>query len=85
MNRNCFKCGEEIPAGRLKALPNAKTCVKCSGTSMKRSVTITGGEKEDTYNDIVFLSQAQYEDYFGKDQGSYMPDPDDEVDYQDEA
>jgi hypothetical protein len=28
--RFCLKCGEEIPAGRLKAIPNATTCVEHS-------------------------------------------------------
>jgi RNA polymerase-binding protein DksA len=26
----CAKCGEEIPAKRLKALPYATTCVRCA-------------------------------------------------------
>lgn len=29
----CIKCGEEIPAGRVKALPNIKVCVGCSTTN----------------------------------------------------
>ena len=28
--RNCAKCGCEIPALRLEALPNTTTCVGCS-------------------------------------------------------
>lgn len=28
--RNCCKCGCEIPALRLEALPNTTTCVGCS-------------------------------------------------------
>jgi hypothetical protein len=28
--RNCCKCGCEIPALRLEALPDTTTCVKCS-------------------------------------------------------
>lgn len=28
--RNCCKCGCEIPAMRLEALPNTTTCVGCS-------------------------------------------------------
>jgi hypothetical protein len=27
---NCVKCKQSIQEGRLKALPNTKTCVKCS-------------------------------------------------------
>ena len=28
--RNCINCKDPIQEGRLKALPNAQTCVKCS-------------------------------------------------------
>jgi len=72
---NCFKCGEPIPEGRLKAIPTTKVCVNCSGVSKKRSVTITGGEGEDTYNDIVIMTQREYEDYFGPEAGNTsLPD-----------
>jgi hypothetical protein len=75
MTVNCFKCNEPIPEGRLKAIPTTKVCVSCSGVSMKRSVTVTRGEKEDTYNDIVFMSQREYEDHFGPEEGSpSLPD-----------
>lgn len=63
----CVKCKQEIPEGRLKALPGATTCVSCSSSKMKRSVTITGGEGEDTYNDIIILEADEYEKIYGKD------------------
>lgn len=63
----CVKCKQEIPEGRLKALPGATTCVNCSSSKMKRSVTITGGEGEDTYNDIIILEADEYEKIYGKD------------------
>ena len=63
----CIKCKQEIPEGRLKALPGATTCVNCSSSKMKRSVTITGGEGEDTYNDIIILEADEYEKIYGKD------------------
>jgi len=28
--RICQACGQEIPAGRVEALPNVKYCIKCS-------------------------------------------------------
>jgi hypothetical protein len=34
---------------------------------MKRAVTITKGEGEDTYNDIVIMDHEVYVDIFGKD------------------
>ncbi len=57
---NCVKCKQPIPAGRLKALPNAKTCVACSNSKMVRSITTTNGEGEDTWNDIVFVPEDVY-------------------------
>lgn len=63
----CIKCKQEIPEGRLKALPGATTCVNCSSSKMKRSVTITAGEGEDTYNDIIILEADEYEKIYGKD------------------
>jgi hypothetical protein len=65
---------EPIPEGRLKLFQPLKYAF-CSGVSKKRSVTITGGEGEDTYNDIVIMSQREYEDYFGPEEGSpSLPD-----------
>lgn len=61
MGKNCIRCGESIPEGRLKILPNATTCVNCSTTKMKRSITITAGEREDTYNDIIIVEADDYE------------------------
>src|SRR6185436_17262238 len=31
LQRECDNCGENIPAKRLEALPNAKFCIKCQG------------------------------------------------------
>lgn len=67
---NCVKCGEVIPEGRLKALPQTKVCVACSGTRMKRAVTVTKGEGDHTWNDIVIMDAAEYESQFGPDQYS---------------
>ncbi len=63
----CVSCREVIPEGRLKALPGATTCVNCSSSKMKRSITVTKGEGEDTYNDLIIMDHEVYEHYFGKD------------------
>lgn len=68
MSTLCIKCKSEIPEGRLKALPGATTCVACSTSRMKRSVTIVGGEREDTYNDLIIMEADEYEYIFGPDQ-----------------
>jgi hypothetical protein len=57
----CVKCNNEIPEGRLKALPNAKTCVACSNAKMVRSITTLNGTGEDTWNDITFVSAEVYD------------------------
>ncbi|NNE70133.1 MAG: hypothetical protein HKN29_07175 [Rhodothermales bacterium] len=27
----CFRCGDQVPAGRLEIMPEARVCVKCAG------------------------------------------------------
>jgi hypothetical protein len=36
--RRCNKCNRTIPKGRIEALPDTTTCVKCSG--VRRAKTI---------------------------------------------
>jgi hypothetical protein len=60
---NCIHCKEEINPLRIKALPTARTCVDCSTTGPKRGVVATFGEKDHTWNDVVFLEDDQYEKY----------------------
>lgn len=59
----CIKCSDEIPAGRLKALPGTRVCVSCSTAGKRKAITITGGEGEDTYNDIILVSEEDYKEY----------------------
>lgn len=59
----CITCSDEIPAERLKALPGTRVCVSCSTTGKKQAITITGGEGEDTYNDIILVSEEEYKEY----------------------
>jgi hypothetical protein len=35
MTRGCIKCGDEISAKRLEALPNTKLCIDCQGNREK--------------------------------------------------
>ena len=60
---NCIKCGEIIPEGRLKALPGAKTCVNCSGTKKKGTVTVMKGEGDHTWIETIHLDHAEYVKY----------------------
>lgn len=55
MNRNCCKCNQPIPEGRLKALPSAKTCVNCSTTEAVACHAVVSGKTE--YSQIEIVDQ----------------------------
>jgi hypothetical protein len=63
MSKICVSCGEEIHPGRLKALPTAKTCVECSTTGKKAGVTVTLGEGDHTYNEIIIMEHDEFIKY----------------------
>jgi hypothetical protein len=46
---------------------------------MKRSITITKGEGEDTFNDLVIMEADQYDQVFGKKNQSTSNFRDDEL------
>ena len=49
----CTKCHEDIQPGRLKALPNAKTCVKCSTTTAWYVRNVVAGKTEYMETEII--------------------------------
>lgn len=53
MKKYCKFCGSKIPEGRLKALPNATTCVECSDTKKKVGFQRIEGKTEYSVLDIV--------------------------------
>lgn len=53
---DCENCGQPIPRGRLEALPNTTTCVKCSMVKKKVAVTIWDDKTPDVL--IVEADQA---------------------------
>ena len=61
--KNCIKCGEVIPEGRLKALPTAKTCVNCSGVQKKGTITVMKGEGDHTWIETIHLEHDEYKAY----------------------
>tara|TARA_B110000503_G_scaffold67970_1_gene106309 strand:- start:1227 stop:1565 length:339 start_codon:yes stop_codon:yes gene_type:complete len=65
MNKYCVGCGEQIHPKRVEILPTTKTCVGCSTTGVKRGVTVLNGDvnKDDTWVDIVFLEQEEFDQY----------------------
>ena len=64
----CIHCQDEINPLRLKALPGTKTCVGCSTTGAKKGIIVTLGEKDHTYNEVMFLEDDQYEKYLKSQQ-----------------
>jgi len=49
----CTKCQELIPAGRLKALPDTRTCTECSTTSAWYVRNIMAGKTEYMETEII--------------------------------
>jgi hypothetical protein len=62
--KSCIKCGAEIPEARLKALPNAKTCIDCSDTGRVAGFPIISGKT--TYSELVITDQKTAEELFQK-------------------
>ena len=52
----CIKCGNLIPEARLKALPTAKTCVRCSQAQRVAGFPMITGKTE--YSALQIMSQA---------------------------
>ena len=65
MAKYCIGCGEQIHPKRVEILPHTKTCVTCSTTGAKRGVPVLHGniEKDDTWVDMVFLEEDEYQAY----------------------
>lgn len=52
---NCVRCGDEIHPLRIKALPETKTCVKCSGAQRVAGVPIISGKN--CYSELQITDQ----------------------------
>jgi len=50
---SCIKCGNEIPQGRLEAIPGTKTCVNCSSTSKWYVRSIVTGKTTYSETEII--------------------------------
>ena len=55
---NCEKCGEPIPEGRLKALPNTRVCTGCSTTQKVAGHPLITGKTEYSALQIVDAETA---------------------------
>lgn len=73
--KNCKVCGQEIPAGRVKALPNTTTCVQHSNADKFVANIISYGNPESDINQEIEIIRSkdiadQLETYY-KLQGTY--------------
>ena len=55
----CEECEEEIPLGRLKAMPFARHCVKCKADLEKLQAHSKRLEEERAYRDINFVDEEE--------------------------
>lgn len=76
MTKLCKICNAEIPAGRLKAIPNAQTCVQHSTESAWKVNVVNVGdvEKDDHYQEFEIIKDPstyqKLQDYKNQ-QGNY--------------
>lgn len=55
----CEECEEEIPLGRLKAMPFTRHCVKCKADLEKQQAHSKRLEEERAYRDINFVEEEE--------------------------
>lgn len=55
----CEECEEEIPIGRLKAMPFTRHCVKCKSDLEKQQAQTKRLEEERSYRDINFVDEEE--------------------------
>ena len=60
----CIKCGNQIPEGRLKALPDTKTCVNCSSVDKIRGFRIITGKT--TYTALQLVDAKKFKELTAK-------------------
>ena len=60
----CSKCQAKIPAARLRALPNTKTCVECSSVERNYVRTIISGKT--TYSEWEVIKNKDTKEYLQK-------------------
>jgi hypothetical protein len=56
MKRKCETCKQDIPEGRLKAIPAATKCVNCSDTNKVKAIIVTNGSTiEEVYETLQII------------------------------
>ena len=59
MTKKCTGCGNDIHPKRLELVPKTTQCVECSTTGRKSGVTVTIGEGDHTFNDIIIIEPGE--------------------------
>lgn len=59
MSKECVHCGQQIPEGRLKALPKTNTCTPCSQTGKVSGHPLITGKTEYSALQIVDAETSQ--------------------------
>lgn len=54
----CIVCGEVIPEGRVKALPNVETCVEHSEAKKKKGFVVISGKT--TYSELDIVEDSTF-------------------------
>lgn len=60
MSKNCIKCGNLIPEGRLKALPKTLTCIDCSNVEQVYGHNVVSSKTEYSELQIVNKETSEY-------------------------
>ena len=56
MKRKCDTCKQDIPEGRLKAIPTTTKCVNCSDTNKVKAIIVTNGSTiEEVYETLQII------------------------------
>ena len=56
MKRKCDTCKQDIPEGRLKAIPTATKCVNCSDVNKVKAIIVTNGSTiEEVYETLQII------------------------------
>lgn len=58
----CLACGKPMPKLRLEKY-GYKVCVECSQVGQYKAITTVNGDKDDTWNDIQFVSEEEFVEY----------------------
>lgn len=63
MKKDCIKCKNAIPLGRLEIMPNTRVCVKCSDVGVYKGISVTYGTGDHTYEETHIVTEKTFKNY----------------------